>query len=195
MISQTVLIMQESFLKKINTKNGKEATIRYPTLDDVIEMTQYINDISREDTYITFSGEQITLDEEKIYLLDLLKRIENGDAVNLLCVINGKIVGITGIERKISARRRGSHIGIYGISVKKEYRGYGVGLELSKSVIEEARKRMAGLKIITLSVYKPNEIAFSMYKKLGFVEYGVLPQGISFHGEFVDEVEMYLSVI
>ena len=187
--------MQESFLKKINTKNGKEATIRYPTLDDVIEMTQYINDISREDTYITFSGEQITLDEEKIYLLDLLKRIENGDSVNLLCVINGKIVGITGIERKISARRRGSHIGIYGISVKKEYRGYGVGLELSKSVIEEARKRMAGLKIITLSVYKPNEIAFSMYKKLGFVEYGVLPQGISFHGEFVDEVEMYLSVI
>lgn len=187
--------MKSIFIKKIITKNGKEAVIRYPTLDDVIEMTGYINTLSREDTYITFSGEQITLDSEREYIIDLLKRIEKGDAVNLICTIDGKLVGIAGVERKISARNRGRHIGIFGISVKKEYRGDGIGQELSVSVIDESKKAMSGLRMLTLSVYKPNEVAYTLYRKLGFVEYGTLPQGILFHGEYIDEIEMYLKLV
>ena len=187
--------MNSIFLKKIVTEKRKEVVIRYPTLDDVIEMTGYINTLSREDTYITFSGEQITIDSEREYIGDLLKRIEKGDAVNLVCIVDGKLVGIAGVERKIAARRRGGHIGIFGISIKKEFRGDGMGYELSATVIDEAKKRMAGLRIITLSVYKPNEIAYTLYRKLGFVEYGTLPQGILFHGEYVDEVEMYLKLM
>ena len=187
--------MTSIFLKKIVTKKGKEAIIRYPTIDDVMEMTGYINTLSREDTYITFSGEQITLDSEKEYIIDLLKRIEKGNSVNLVCMIDGKVIGIAGIERKITARRRGGHIGIFGISIKKEFRGDGMGYELSTTVIDEAKKKMAGLRIITLSVYKPNEIAYALYRKLGFVEYGTLPKGILFHGEYVDEVEMYLKLM
>src|SRR3989344_1276181 len=187
--------MQSSFLKKIITKNGKEAVIRCPTLDDVIEMTGYINTLSREDTYITFSGEQITLDSEREYVIELLKRIEKGDAVNVLCIVDGKVVGIAGVERNISSRNRGRHIGIFGISVKKEYRGDGIGHELSVAVIGEAKKAMPGLRMITLSVYKPNEAAYTLYRKLGFVEYGTLPKGILFHGEYIDEVEMYLKLM
>ena len=187
--------MTSIFLKKIVTKKGKEVVVRYPTLDDVMEMTGYINTLSREDTFITFSGEQITLDSEREYVIDLLKRIEKGDAVNMLCIVDGKIVGIAGVERKISSRNRGMHIGIFGISVGSEFRGEGIGQELSVAVIDEAKKKMPGLRTITLSVYKPNEIAYALYRKLGFIEYGTLPQGILFHGEYVDEVEMYLKLM
>jgi len=187
--------MSSTFIKKLITKRGKEAVIRLPTIDDVIEMTAYINTLSREDTFITFSGEQITLDSEREYVIDLLKRIEKGDAVNMLCIVDGKIVGIVGVERKISSRNRGMHIGIFGISVGKDCRGDGIGLELSVAVIDEAKKKMAGLRMITLSVYKPNKIAYDLYHKLGFVESGTLPQGILFHGEYVDEIEMYLKLL
>jgi hypothetical protein len=41
-------------IKTFITKKDTEVTIRYPKWEDLDEMTRYINEISKEDTFVTF---------------------------------------------------------------------------------------------------------------------------------------------
>lgn len=176
------------------TNYGETATIRYPQMSDVEAMTEYVNTISAEDIYISLSGEQLSEEEERTYLDDQMHKMEDGDAVLLLCTVNGNIVGICGVNRNQQSRKRSIHIGIFGISLKKEFRGQGIGYELAKTTIDQAQLNIDNLRIITLTVYKPNVQAHKLYQKLGFIEYGVLPEGTKYKEGFIDEIQMYLKV-
>lgn len=177
------------------TANGEEATIRYPQASDVQAMTEYINIISKEDTYVTVSGEEITKEEELQYLEDQFHKIEDGDSVLLLATVNGAIVGISGVTRNQASRRRALHIGVFGISIKNEYRGAGIGYELAKTTIDQAKLNIDNLRLITLTVYEPNIKAQLLYEKLGFKDYGILPGGVWYRDNYIDEISMYLSLI
>ncbi|HRN70699.1 MAG TPA: GNAT family N-acetyltransferase [Candidatus Woesebacteria bacterium] len=175
------------------TKNGRQATIRYPQLSDIESMTEYVNTLSAEDIYVSLSGEQFTPEEEQAYLEDQFHKIEDGDGVILVCTVDGNLAGICDVTRN-QRSKRSMHLGIFGISLHKEYRGQGLGRELAQATIYEAKLNIDGLKIITLSVYKPNTSAHELYKKLGFVEYGLLPEGTIYKDEFIDKILMYLTV-
>lgn len=177
------------------TKNGQQATIRYPQPSDVSALMEYANTISLEDTYITLSGEQFSLEEEQAYLDDVFHKVEDGDGVMLLCTVNGNLVGCSSVMRNQRDKKRSLHLGIFGISIHKNYRSQGLGAELAKATIDEAKLNIDGLKIITLSVYKPNTSAHELYKKLGFVEYGVLPEGVAYKDGYIDKILMYKKVI
>ncbi len=71
------------------TKNGQQAVIRYPQFSDVEAITEYANILSTEDTYVTLSGEQLSLEEEQKYLEDEFHKIEDGDGVMLICTVDG----------------------------------------------------------------------------------------------------------
>jgi RimJ/RimL family protein N-acetyltransferase len=175
-------------------KNGEEIIIRFPERSDVDDLTRYINAVSKEDTFITFSGEQIVKEEELVYLEDQITKMDSGDAVLLMATVNGAIIGSAGVNRKESSRSRGKHIGIFGISLAKEYRGQGIGYELATCTIQEAKFNIDNMRLITLTVYEPNVYAQRLYKKLGFKEYGKLPKGIWYRDQYVDEIEMYLEI-
>jgi RimJ/RimL family protein N-acetyltransferase len=179
---------------KFISKSGDEVVIRFPQLSDVPALTEYINTVSAEDTYITFSGEQVTEESERVYLTDQLYKMDCGDSVMLLATVNGLIVGNAGVNRNEYSRRRARHIGIFGISVKKEYRGQGIGYELARCTVQEAALNVDNIRMLTLTVYSPNEKAHSLYKKIGFVDYGVLPGGVWYKDQFIDEILMYLPV-
>lgn len=176
------------------TRNGETATIRFPQQSDVGAMKEYVNRLSSEDVYIVLSGEQLSLEEEQKFLDDQFQKMENGDGTMLFCTINGDIVGICEVNRDQSKRKRSQHIGIFGISLKKEFRGQGIGYELAKTTIDVAKLNIDNLRIITLSVYKPNAQAHQLYKKLGFIEYGELPRGTWYKDTYIDEIQMYLKV-
>ena len=53
------MFMPGQIVKKFFSKKGKEMIIRYPKWEDLEEFTLYINKLSYEDTFITFSGEEI----------------------------------------------------------------------------------------------------------------------------------------
>lgn len=61
-------------------------------------------------------------------------------------------------------------------------------------VIQKSIENIKSLKIITLEVFANNPIAIPLYKKLGFQEYGSLPNGLKRQGEFSDSVLMYKKV-
>lgn len=181
-------------VKNIKLKDGREVEFRYPKWEDLTVMTEYINTLSKEDTFITFSGEQLTLKEEADYFGSVFKDHEFGDMVKIHAFDGNVPVAVCDIHRDKSGKKRSHHIGILGITVKKEYRSQGLGEEIIRTTIDEAKKHIEGLKTIELHVYGPNEKAQNLYKKVGFTEYGRLPGGILYKDEYYDQIYMYLNV-
>jgi len=181
-------------VKKFISKKGKEMVIRYPKWEDLEELTRYINKLSSEDTFVTFSGEEIKKEEEAKVLSEWFYGMEIGDKVVLGCFYKEKLIGLANVDRDKSNRKRSLHVGTFGISVEKEFRGEGVGYELGKTIIEEAKKRIAGLKMIILDVYSLNTTAQNLYKKLGFKDAGCLSKTILYRGQYIDEIKMYLEL-
>lgn len=173
------------------TKTGKEIIIRYPQIGDEKEMWRYINELSREKTFIRFQGEEILFEDEKNYLKSLLKQIEERKSLSLLVFYGNKLVSIAGINMRDKTEK---HIGVFGISVAKVFRGDGIGKILMEKLFEEAKKEIPQLKIVTLEVYQKNSIARRIYEKFGFKEYGLLPNGIMRDNTFEDDILMYKNI-
>jgi len=170
---------------------GNKIIIRYPIKDDAEQMRDYLNTLSKEQTFIRFQGEQVTLGHERKYLNRQLKRIIKKTTVELFVFCNNKLIGISAIDMKDKTE---SHEGVFGISLSKEYRGEGIGKIFMKMVLEEAERHMSQLRIITLGVFGGNELARSMYEKFGFKEYGRLPKGILRKGKYIDHIYMYKNI-
>ncbi|HVT01608.1 MAG TPA: GNAT family N-acetyltransferase [Patescibacteria group bacterium] len=173
------------------TKTGKDIVIRYLGLEDTPQLLQYINEISREQTFITLQGEQLTLAEEEKYVSDMVKKVHDKKAVELVVLHNNRIIGVSGI---VLGNKVESHQGILGITVAKEYRGDGIGNILMKAVLDEAENNLLELKIIILKVYEGNSLAKNMYKKFGFKKYGSLPEGIHHKGDYIGVDMMYKKI-
>jgi len=179
-------------VKKIRLKNGKEAVIRYPKWEDLEELISYINELSKEDTYITFSGEEITKEKEADFLASRFKEMEFGDCVMLVGIVENTIAGIVDVGRKKRGKARTKHVARLGISVRKQFRDLGLGRALLKTIITEVRQKVEGIKMITLEVYSENKRAINLYKSEGFEEYGKLRKGVFYRGRYIDGIKMVL---
>lgn len=173
------------------TKTGKEITIRYPLMSDVFKLLNFMNTVSKEQTFIRFQGEQLSLEEEEKYLKEYLEKIKNKLGVKLVAFIDEKFVGVADITMLPKVE---SHIGVFGIIVAEGFRGEGIGKLLMQNVINEGIKEIPQQKIIELSVFANNPVAINFYKEMGFREFGNLPEGILHKGKFVDHIYMYKKV-
>lgn len=173
------------------TKSNKLLEIRYVKKDDVQAMLKYINTLSLEKTYITLQGEQLTHEEEKAYVEKQIENTNSNTGFLLLAFVENTLAGICGITMKNKTEQ---HIGTIHLSVAKDFRNDGIATILMNEVINEARKTIERLKIITLTVYADNTLAINLYRKLGFIEFGTLPNGITRDGKYEDELYMYKQV-
>lgn len=180
--------------KKFTSKSGKSIVLRYVEKDDAGELCRYINELSKEDTFVRFSGETIDLKDEEEYIDKQIKLFQNNDAVSIAALYNNRIIAYSTVDRNLVNKKRSLHTASMGISVAKDFREDGVGKMLMSTIIEEARINITGLKLIELTVFSTNIRAKALYKSLGFVEYSRLPGAILFHGEYIDEVRMYLNI-
>ncbi|MBI4035875.1 GNAT family N-acetyltransferase [Candidatus Daviesbacteria bacterium] len=168
-----------------------QITYRYPTKDDLKAVWEYINALSKEQTFILFQGEKITLEVEEKWLEGELKKIKEGKSVQIFAFVGDKLIGVSGITMKDKAER---HVGTFGITIAKEFRNKGIGTTLMETVLIEAKKNLKDLKIIILGVFGNNPIAKNLYEKFGFVEFGNLPESILHKGKFIDHIYMYKKV-
>lgn len=177
---------------KGKTEKGLEVLVRYPQKSDLQQLTDYINTLSKEKTFIIYQGEQKTLKQEKKFLDDVLKSIKKRQGVFLIAFVEKKIAGATDI--RVNDKKIWKHVGELGLSVAKEYRKQGIGKLLIKTVLDEAKNKIPGLKIINLGVFSINIPAQNLYKKLGFIEYGRLPKAFLYKGKYEDDILMYKNV-
>lgn len=170
------------------THNGIDIVIRHVQRNDVEKLLDFMNIISNEKTYITFQGEQMSIEEESRYVEDFIQKAENHRAVKLLVFHGDEFIGLADVVTK---ERVEKHIGIFGIIMAKKWRNKGIGHFLMEKTLEEAQKNITDLQIITLGVFGDNPIAKSLYEKMGFREYGLLPKSIKHKDELVDHIYMY----
>ena len=180
-----------NFIYQVITKSGKTVSFRYPTIKDVEILKNYINKISAEKSFILLQGIQKTFVEEKKWLEEKLEKINKKECVYILAFIKDELVACSEITQQPLIKK---HVGDFGISVAKKFRGEGIGKILMNFVIKESIKNIKGLKIITLECFSTNIIGLNLYKKLSFKEYGRLPNGLKRRGKFDDAVLMYKKV-
>lgn len=93
----------------------------------------------------------------------------------LVAELEGKIVGYGGLWLIIDEGH------ITNIAVDKKYRNRGIGSLILEGLINICREW--NTKAMTLEVRKSNEEAKNLYKKYGFIEYGIRP------GYYADDKE------
>lgn len=172
-------------------KDGIPLVIRYPSLGDIQVMLDYINTLSKEQTFIRLQGEQLTYDFEENFVKEILQKISEHKSVYLLVFSEGNLIGAANV---MLGERISQHTGTFGLTIAKEYRRRGIGKLLMQKALDEAGKELDGLRLITLGVFANNPIAIGMYKQFGFQEYGRLPGDIFYKGKYVDHVYMYKKI-
>jgi RimJ/RimL family protein N-acetyltransferase len=79
-----------------------------------------------------------------------------------------------------------------GIIVRNGYRNLGIGTEIMKTLLEQAA--FFGLRTVTVNAFATNKRAIHVYKKVGFVQTGIIPKKHFRHGKFIDELVMTMLI-
>jgi putative acetyltransferase len=107
--------------------------------------------------------------------------------VQLVGLIDGKVVGNIGLHREIAHRR--AHCASIGMAVHDAYAGRGVGSALMQAVVDLA-ERWWNIKRLELSVYADNPRAIALYERFGFQREGLHRAYAWRDGEYVDSLAM-----
>ena len=161
--------------QKIILKNGNEAWLRNGDASDGDAVYGIFNLTHAETDYLLSYPDENSFDpEQEAQFLEEKTNSSNG--IEIVAIVDGKIVGTAGIEA-VGAKHKVRHRAEFGISVLKEYWGMGLGKALTGACIECARE--AGYVQLELNVVAENKRAVTMYRDLGFTEFGRNPKGFN----------------
>ena len=161
------------YAKTVLLAGGVELLVRNAVASDARALRETTQRTHAETDYLlSYPDEQSIDDEQEARSLEETER--SGNEVELIAVIDGRIVGSAGVSA-VRSRRKVAHRARFGISILKEYWGMGIGRVLMESCIDCARR--AGYAQLELEVVAGNERAVSLYRRAGFEEYGRNPRG------------------
>ena len=161
--------------KIINLKNGKEALLRNGEFADGEAVFVNFNETHAETDYLFSYPDENSFDAQQEAEF-LKEKTESPNEIEIVAVVDGVVAGTAGIEA-VGAKYKLKHRAELGIAILKEYWGLGIGKALMEACIECAKD--AGYTQLELNVVAENERAVSLYKKMGFVEYGRNPRGFN----------------
>ena len=177
-------------MKEMYINSKKSIVIRKAVKSDSKVLIGYLNIIGGESDFLTFGTGEFgrSIEQEEEFIESALKK-EN--ALFIIAEVDGKIVGNLNFSGGV--RQRIAHVGEFGVSVLKEYWGNGIGEELIKYLINWSNT-VGIIRKINLRVRTDNTRAISIYKKLGFLEEGILKRDFFINGEFYDSLLMGLEI-
>jgi len=177
-------------MKELQLKNGELITIRPARTNDAVDLIEYLGKIGAESDNLTFGpGEfEISVEQE----VNFLEGMAVSDNSIYLVAHNGEqIVGSLNFSG--GGRPRIAHTGEFGVSVLKAYWYNEIGTGLIKYLLEWCRARGV-IRKVNLRVRTDNEHAIQLYKKLGFVEEGIITREFLINGCFYDTMAMGLQI-
>lgn len=161
--------------KIINLKNGKEALLRNGEFADGEAVFVNFNETHAETDYLLSYPDENSFDAQQEAEF-LKEKTESPNEIEIVAVVDGVVAGTAGIEA-VGAKYKLKHRAELGIAILKEYWGLGLGKALMEACIECAKE--AGYTQLELNAVAENERAVTLYKKMGFVEYGRNPRGFN----------------
>ncbi|MBV7276560.1 GNAT family N-acetyltransferase [Clostridiaceae bacterium UIB06] len=170
--------------------NKEKITIRKAKESDAEVLIEYLNIIGGQSNDLTFGEGEFgrTVEAEREFIKNAL---EKNNALFIIAEVDGKVVG--NLNFSGGPRKRIAHVGEFGVSVLKEYWGNRIGEELIRYLIDWSKNSKI-IKKINLRVRTENKRGIGLYKKLGFLEEGVLKRDYLIDGEFYDSLLMGLLI-
>ena len=171
---------EKKYLKKLIGDNIYLSPI---SLDDVEEYAEMVNDIkvSVGLGYLSYTN-IIDFESEKEFLISVKK--EKRFAVRLL--ENDELLGNVGFK-SVGEIHRTAEMGIMLGNPKYQRKGY--GMEAINLLLDYGFSFL-NLRNISLNVFEYNEVAYNLYKKIGFKEAGRLRKAVEIMGKTYDVIIM-----
>jgi len=174
----------------IKLKSDSILKVRLAQPSDAEPIIDYVKAVGDESDFLTFSGSEFnkTIEEEQAIIQD---HIDTINKIFILGEIDGEIVSILNAGGKQKPRLR--HVVEFGISVRREHWGKGIGGHMIKYLLEWGRANTV-VKKINLMVVEHNLGALHLYEKIGFVREGRLRKDFFEGGKYYDGIAMGIEV-
>jgi len=117
------------------------------------------------------------------------KRLEGPLDRLLGAYVDGELAGIVGLafEPREKARHK---VTLFGMYVTRAHQHKGLGRRLVEAALDEARQHPR-LKVIQLTVTAGNDAAFALYRRCGFIQYGLEPLAVRVGVDYFDKIYMW----
>lgn len=172
--------------RTIILKNGKEAIFRSPRKEDAAELLAYLRKTAEETDFVLRYPDEITMTvEQEETFIERINQSENNYMI--LCLVDGKHAGNCALQ--FYDKRKVRHRGEVAIALVQECWGMGIGTFMFEEMIRLAREH--GKAQLELGMVEGNERGLALYRKMGFCEYGRLPNAFcQKDGTMRDEILM-----
>ena len=163
------------YSQTVTLKNGKEALIRNGVAADGEAVFENFNLTHAQTDFLLSYPDENSYDPEQEARF-LAEKTLSPNEIELVAVIDGRVAGTAGIEAA-GTKYKVRHRAEMGISILREYWGLGLGRALMNACIDCAKD--AGYTQLELNAAAENVRALSLYRSLGFIEYGRNPRGFN----------------
>ena len=161
-------------------------TIGSAEVEDAEEIISFVKQVDGETSFLMReSGEfNMSLENEEGFIKN---KLESNTELFLVAKLNGNVIGTLGFMN--NQLKRYKHKGQFGISIKKEFWGNGIGSKLIETLLVWADS--VGIGKISLEVDSNNLRAISLYKNFNFKEEGILEKDKYLgNGVYIDSIVM-----
>ena len=162
--------------------------IRRLTADDAAAFSALRREITRENPVpmgLTFEEELTrTLDGFRAQLSSPLPNVVFGSFVE------GELVATAAVSRASQFPSSHHKMVMWGVFTSHRHRRRGLSRQVVNTALQHAFDN--GVHRVNLQVYLPNEPATTLYKAIGFVEYGMESEAVCLDGLYYDGVHMTL---
>lgn len=148
--------------------NGEKCVLRHAVGADARAVLDHMKKTFAQTDFLLRYPDEMTMtaEQEAAFLENYAVSM---DSLMLCAELNGKIVGVAGLN-PVGRMDKLRHRAEFGISVQKDFWGIGIGRALVDDIICAARK--IGYTRLELDVMSTNERAAALYEKMGFIAYG-----------------------
>ena len=79
-------IKPDEIIEEVILNNKRKVSLRIPSIGDLNGLHKYVKDLSKEVSYVIFSGVEISLQDEKKYLEEVIARMNEQDFLGVIVV-------------------------------------------------------------------------------------------------------------
>ncbi|WP_230397450.1 GNAT family N-acetyltransferase [Novisyntrophococcus fermenticellae] len=171
--------------------NGKNILLRCARPDEADMLINYLKTVTGETRFLMADADEIsyTIEQEKSFING---HNDSDDQLLLLVFVDGEYAGNCSFDSKAVSRRNAHRAGI-GIALFQKHTGQGLGRIILNRLIKEVKN--AGFEQVELTVVGGNDRAYHLYKSIGFVECGRIPNANKYQdGTYADDILMVMKL-
>lgn len=176
--------------KEIMLKDGRICVLRSPEQSDAEQLVEYVKATAGETDFVIRYPEEadIPVEQEKFFLQYFADAARD---LMIIAEVEGKIAGNCQFSEIGKGRIKVRHRCSFAIALYREYWGLGIGSAMIELLAEKAVE--SGYEQMELEVVSSNERAIRLYRKMGFVKTGEIPDAMKYKDGTYDGLDIMVK--